>query len=299
MSFALSALLLGVVTALSCSLPGVFVILRRNSMLIDAISHALLPGIVIGYLLTSNLNSPILVLCAALAGLLVVAGNEWLSRTGLITGDAPQGLIFPALFAVGILLLSTKFTNLHLDTHTVLAGDLNLVAFNQITIAGFSIGASYMYFMLLVLFLNAAFIYLCYEQLKITTFDLGYAKSIGIKASLLNYAFMFLVAFTVTAAFNAAGAILVVALVIVPAASAYLISHDLKIMIALTLIISTLGAIAGFYLAYVFNAATSAGMALCYGLIFLFILGGVKCRQKIISSKIFSTDFKVELQQRP
>src|SRR5690625_6129699 len=86
-------------------------------MLVDAISHAVLPGIVVGYFITRDLESPLLILGAALAGLVVVLGSEWLTRTGLLTGDAPQGLVFPALFSGGVILVSVNFANVHLDTH--------------------------------------------------------------------------------------------------------------------------------------------------------------------------------------
>ncbi|WP_237559122.1 metal ABC transporter permease [Corynebacterium renale] len=95
MTFALGAALLALVTAISCALPGVFVVLRKNSMLIDAIGHAVFPGIVVGYFFTHDLDSPWLILGAALAGLVVVLGAEYLSATRLISGDAPQGSSSP------------------------------------------------------------------------------------------------------------------------------------------------------------------------------------------------------------
>lgn len=136
MSFVAGVALLAVVTALACALPGVFVVLRRDSMLVDAVSHAVLPGIVVGFLFTQSLESPWLIVGAALAGLIVVLGSEWLGRTGLITGDAPQGLIFPALFSIGVILVTLNFANVHLDVHAVLVGDLNLAAWDQLTVGG-------------------------------------------------------------------------------------------------------------------------------------------------------------------
>lgn len=272
MSFVVGTMLLAVVTALACALPGVFVVLRRNSMLVDAISHAILPGIIFGYFLTRNFNSPLLILAAALAGLVVVLGSEWLARTGLLTGDAPQGLIFPALFSAGVILLTLEFANIHLDTHMVLAGDLNIAAWQPLIIAGTHLGPAYLYVMLGVLLINVVFLTLFYSKLKVTTFDPEFATSLGIRSRLLNTAFMFLVSVTITAAFNAAGAILVIALVVVPPATAYLLTTRLPVMIALTALIAIGGALAGFWVAYVLNAATSAGMSLFYGLVFAAVL---------------------------
>lgn len=290
MTFVVGVVLLAVITALACSLPGVFIVLRRNSMLVDAISHAVLPGIVVGYFFTRDIDSPWLIIGAAIAGLLVVLGSEWLSRTGLLAGDSPQGLIFPALFSIGVMMISLNFANIHLDVHAVLVGDLNLAAWDHFHVGGVSIGPSYLYVMLGVLVLNISFLSLLYPSLKLTTFDTEFASTIGIRTGMLNAAFMFLVSVTVTAAFYAVGAILVVALVIVPAATAYLLSRRLVTMIALSAVIAVGGALGGFFVAYALNAATSAGMAVFYGALFVIAVIGVrltrKIRQRQLSDKI-------------
>ena len=269
MTFVAGTALLAVVTALACALPGVFVVLRKDSMLVDAISHAVLPGIVVGYFLTRDLESPLLIVGAALAGLLVAVGSEWLCRTGLLTGDAPQGLVFPALFSAGVILVTTNFANIHLDTHAVLVGDLNLAAWDQLTVGGVSIGPTYLYVMLAVLGFDCAFLAVSYSRLKVTTFDPQFAASVGVRTGVVSTAFMFVVSLTVTAAFHAAGAILVIALMIVPPATAYLLSRRLPTMIMSTAVIAVTGALAGFWLAYLLDAATSAGMAVFFGLIFV------------------------------
>lgn len=272
MSFLLGVVLLAVVTAVACALPGAFIVLRRNSMLVDAISHAVLPGIVLGYFLTRNPDSPLLVLGAALTGLLVVLGSEYLARTGLIAGDAPQGLVFPALFSIGVILVSLEFSDVHLDTHTVLVGDLNLAGFRQLGVAGVEIGPEALYVMVGVAALNALFVGLFYPRLKLAIFDAPFAHSIGIPTGLLNTALMLLVAVTVTAAFNVAGAILVIALMVVPAATALLLTKRLSRMVAATLGLAAGGALAGFWLAYFLDAPTSAGMAVFQGLVFATVL---------------------------
>ncbi len=269
MSFILGTSLLAVVTALACALPGAFVVLRRNSMLVEGIAHAVLPGIVVGYAFTLDLNSPWLIVGAALAGLLVVLSNEWLIRTGLLTGDAPQGLVFPALFAAGVILITLDFSHVHLDPHVVLVGDLNLAAFHPLIVNGVSIGPRYLYVMLAVLAVNVAFIVIFYPKLKVTTFDDQFATVLGMRTRLLNTVFMFLVSVTVVTAFHAAGAILVISLVVAPAATALLISHRLSVMLVLTALFAVLGALAGFWIAYVLNAATSASMAVFYGVLFV------------------------------
>lgn len=276
MSFAIGTMLLAVVTAVACALPGTFVVLRRGSMLVDMIAHSVLPGIVVGYFITRNFDSPLLIIGSALAGLLVVLGAEWLTRTGLFTGDAPQGLIFPALFSGGVILVSINFANIHLDTHMVLAGDLNIAAFRHLIIGGVSLGPSYMYVMLAALLVNVTFLIVFYSKLKVTTFDPEFAGSLGIRTGLINTAFMFLVSVT----FNASGAILVIALVVVPPVTAYLLSTRLPVMMTLTVIIAIVGAVAGFWVAYVLDAATSAGKAVFYGLMFAAVLAGTRLAQR-------------------
>ncbi|MEL7012060.1 MAG: metal ABC transporter permease [Pseudomonadota bacterium] len=269
MSYILGVVLLACVTALACALPGVFVVLRKNSMIVDGISHAVLPGIIIGFAVFGDLDSPWLILGAAFAGLLVVLGNEWLTQTGLLAGDAPQALIFPSLFAAGILLVSMDFQHIHLDTHVALVGDMNLAAVIPLMVNGVNIGPQYLYVMLAVLAVNVAFIAIFYRQLKLTTFDRQFAVVLGMRARLLNTAFMFLVSMTVVAAFNAVGAILVISLLVVPAATAQLISTRLSIMIALTAVFAVAGAFAGFWVAYALNTGTSAAMAVFYGVMFV------------------------------
>ena len=148
-------------------------------------------------------------------------------------------------------------------------GDLNLAAFHQLSVNGVSIGPRYLYVMLAVLFVNIAFIALFYPKLKVTTFDNQFAAVLGLRTRLLYTSFMFLVSATVVAAFHAAGVILVIALLVAPAATAHLISRRLSVMLVLTALFAFLGAIAGFWIAYALNAATSASMAVIFGLLFV------------------------------
>lgn len=280
MSFVVGVMLLAVVTAVCCALPGVFVLLRKSSMLVDAISHAVLPGIVLGYALTHDLRSPLLVVGAAATGLVVVLGSEYLARTGLLAGDAPQGLVFPALFSIGVIMVSADFAHVHLDVHAVLVGDLNLAAFDQLVVAGVPVGPSYLYVMLAVLLVNVIFLVVFWRSLVVSTFDRAFAVATGVRAGLLHVALMFVVALTVTAAFHAAGAVLVIAVMITPAATARLLTARLRAMVALAVVVAVTGAIAGFWIAYVLDAATSAGMAVCYGLIFVTVLAVQRIRAR-------------------
>lgn len=285
MSFVMGASLLALVTALACTLPGNFVVLRRSSMLVDAISHAILPGIVLGYLITRDLRSPVLIVGAAVAGLVVVVGSEWLTRSGLVTGDAPQGLVFPALFSIGVLLVSTQFADVHLDTHAVLVGDLNLAAFGQLTIGGVPVGPQYLFVMLGLLTLNAVVLAVLFPRLTLDSFDPAFARSLGPVSRLASAALMLLIAVTVTAGFHAAGAILVVALVVVPPATARLLTRRVPQMVIASLLVAAVGALGGFWLAYWLDAATSAGMAVAIGLVFVAVLAGRGLRRAAVTRR--------------
>ncbi len=280
MSFAVAVFLLAVVTAVTTAVPGVFLVLRRQSMLIDAMSHAALPGIVLAAMVIGSINSPWLIVGAGLGAMVVVFAAEYLRSTGLITGDADQALIFPALFSIGVILISTRFTQVHLHEDAVLVGDFNFVAFDTVIWAGRDWGPRYMWMMLGMLVINVAFTVIFYRPLVMSTFDVSYANTRGIHTALLNYALMGLIAVNVVAAFNAAGAVLVVALMVVPPATALLITRRIPHMIATTAVLAALAATIGFWLAYVTNAATSATMAAVEGVMFLVVWAYVFARQR-------------------
>ncbi|MDO5083394.1 metal ABC transporter permease [Arachnia propionica] len=268
MSLAVSVMFLAVATGLACSVPGSFLVLSRRSMLVDAISHAVLPGVVVGFWFTRDLTSPLLILAAAGAGLIVVAGSEFLGRTGLISGDAPQGLIFPALFSAGVLLITLRFAHVQLDAHSVLVGELNYVAIKQLELGGLEFGPRYGYVMLGVLALNVLMVVGCFRALEVTTFDHDFAKVRGLPVRSLMLGITFLTTVTVTSAFYAVGAVLVISLMVVPSAAAALFARSLTQMLWFSAGFALIGALGGFWGAYVIDAPTSAGMAVFYGTLF-------------------------------
>lgn len=268
MSLALTACLLAIATALACAVPGVFVVLKQDSMLIDGIGHAVLPGIAVGYLFTADLNSPVLLLTAAAGGLAVALGSEWLRRTGYLAGDAALGLVFPTLFAAGVVLISTRFTNVHLDVHAVLVGDLNLVAFSS---------PGYIWVMLGMLAINLAFVLAFWPRLIISTCD-----PTLLRGRAIHTAFMACVACTTTAAFQSAGAMLVIALMIFPAITARLLTNRVRDMLLMACAVASLSAVAGFWLAYHLNVATSPCITVVNALLFTAVLArGFLSRQRL------------------
>ncbi|MDP8209160.1 MAG: metal ABC transporter permease [Candidatus Electryonea clarkiae] len=261
--------LIASVTAAACALPGVFLVLRRMAMMSDAISHAILLGIVLAFFATHDLSSIFLVIAAVLTGLLTVALVEALNKTRLLREDASIGLVFPFLFSIGVILISRYAGGVHLDTDAVLLGELAFAPFNRLEILGNDIGPISLYVMLGALLLNIIYIALFYKELKISTFDTGLAASLGISPAIIHYSHMGLVSVTAVTAFDAVGSILVVALMIAPAATAYLLTDRLIVMIFLSAFIAIVSAIGGYWAAHFLDASIAGSMATMTGVSFL------------------------------
>lgn len=265
--------LIAIVTAVACALPGVYLVLRRMTLMSDAISHAILPGIVLAFFLTENLSSPLLILAAAGTGVLTVVFVELLQRTKLVKEDAAIGLTFPALFSVGVILISRFAGNVHLDMDAVLLGELAYAPLNRLEIASYDLGPVSLYVMGGILMLSLVFIFVFYKELKLATFDAGLAATLGFAPALIHYGLMTLVSVTIVGAFDAVGSILVVALIAGPPATAYLMTDRLSRMLILSAVIGSVNAVSGYWLAHLFDVSIAGAIAtmtlLVFGLIFL------------------------------
>ena len=268
MSPDLEILLIAVVTAVAAALPGVFLVLRRLALVSDAISHAILPGIVVAFFLTGDLNSPLLLIAAAATGVLTVALIEAIHRSRLVPEDAAIGLVFPALFALGVILVSRYAGNVHLDTDSVLLGDLAFAPFDRLVVGGVDLGPAALWSMGAILVLNVVVIGVAFKELKLATVDSGLAAALGFSPVLLHYALMALVSITAVGAFNAVGSVLVVALMIAPPATAYLLAERLKSMLWLSGAIATVAAVAGYAMALLLDVSIAGSMATGCGLLF-------------------------------
>ncbi len=261
--------LIALVVAAACALPGVFLVLRKMAMMSDAISHAILPGIVVAFFLTNDLNAPLLIVAAALTGILTVVLVEIIHRTKLVKEDAAIGLVFPALFSVGVILIAQYAGDVHLDTDAVLLGELAFAPFDRFTMGGFDLGPRALWVMSIILILNVLFIGLFYKELKLATFDAGLAAALGFMPAALHYGLMGLVSVTAVGAFDAVGSILVVALMVGPAATANLLTDKLTRLIGLSLLISMIDAIAGYWLAHWLDTSIAGSMASVVGISFV------------------------------
>ncbi|WP_226389209.1 metal ABC transporter permease [Penaeicola halotolerans] len=258
--------------AASCGLLGVFLVLRKMAMVGDAISHAVLPGIVLAFLFSGSRDSISMVLGAGLLGVLTTLLIEFLHKKGRLQADASIGVTFTWLFALGVILISVFAGQVDLDQDCVLYGEIAYVPIDLwITDSGINMGPRVLYIAAINLLLVIIFIILGFKELKLTTFDPQFAGIVGISATTWNYLLMGMVSYTTVSSFEAVGAILVVALLVAPPATAYLLSKSLKNMLLLSLLFGLLTAILGYALAWQIEGSIAGAMATVAGVIFSFV----------------------------
>jgi manganese/zinc/iron transport system permease protein len=261
--------LIASIVAVACSLLGVFLVLRRMAMMSDAISHTVLLGIVIAFFITRSITSPLLLVGAALMGLITVSLVELINRTRLVREDAAIGLVFPAIFSIAVIMISRFAGDVHLDTDAVLLGELAFAPFNRLRLFGADIGPEALYTTGSILLLNLIFIVLFYKELKLATFDPALAAALGFLPGVIHYALMTLVSLTAVGAFDAVGSVLVVAFMIAPPAAAYLFTDRLSRMLVYSALIGIFSAISGYWLAHFLDASIAGSMATMTGISFL------------------------------
>lgn len=261
--------LIAAVVAIACAIPGVFLVLRKMALISDAISHSILPGIVIGFFITEDLNSPLLILLAAVTGVITVILVEAIQKTGMVKEDTAIGLVFPALFSIGVILIAKNANDVHLDVDAVLLGELAFAPFDRLLVSGIDIGPKSLWVMGTILLLTLGMLFAFFKELKVSTFDAGLSAALGFSPVVLHYGLMTVSSVTVVGAFEAVGAVLVVALMIAPAASAYLLTSDLKKMLVLSVGFGVFSAIGGYWVAHALDASIAGSMTTVLGLVFL------------------------------
>lgn len=269
MSPELTIMLTGSLVAASCALVGTFLVLRKMSLLGDAISHAVLPGIVIAFLVTGSRASLPMLLGAGALGLLTVVLVEMFNRSRRLREDASIGVVFPALFSLGVILISRYAAQVDLDLDCVLYGEIAYAPLDTLVLAGRELGPRALWVNGSIFLVILAFVLLLYKELKVSTFDAGLAAAIGFSPVLLHYLLMSAVSVTVVGAFESVGAILVVAMLVVPPATAYLLTDRLSRMLALAVALGVASAVGGYGLARWLDASIAGAMALVAGMLFL------------------------------
>ncbi len=263
--------LIASVVAIACAIPGTFLVLRKMALITDAISHSILPGIVIGFFITHDLSSPLLIIMAAASGVLTVVLVEFIQKTGLVKEDTAIGLVFPALFSIGIILIAQNANDVHLDVDAVLLGELAFAPFDRFMISGINMGPKSLWIIGTILLITLGLLFAFFKELKVSTFDAGLASAMGLSPVVMHYGLMTVSSITTVGAFDAVGAILVIALMIAPAATAYLLTNDLKKMLLLAVIFGVGSAISGYWMAHILDTSISGSMTTVLGIIFLFV----------------------------
>ncbi len=266
-----NSLIVLILTAISCSLLGVFLVLRNLSMLTDAISHTVLLGIVLAFFIAQDLDSPVLIVGASLMGLLTVYLIETIGNKGISKYDDAIGMVFPVLFALAVILISKFFRNVHLDLDVVLMGEVLFSSLVKTTVFGIEISKAVLYGLIL-LALILVFIISQYKKLKISTFDREFAYLIGIPTTAIFYLLMTLTSVAAVVSFDSVGAILVISFFIAPSATALAFAKSLKTSLLSTALIATINSIVGFALALKLNVSIAGAVATCNMLIYLAML---------------------------
>jgi manganese/zinc/iron transport system permease protein len=265
-------LLISIVTALACVLPGNFLILRGTALISDALSHAILFGIVVTFLIVHDINSPLIFLGAILSGIATVTITEMLTKTGKINQDAAIGLTFPFLFSIAVILINLFANNVHLDTDAILVGELAFAPFHKLYIFGHDCGPIALWNMSIILCINASCISYYYKELQLTTFDSLYAQTMRYQPRLFHYLLMVLTSITIIQAFHTTGTILVISFIITPAATAYLLTKKLHEMILLSCLLTVIAVLTGFLIAHTFDTSIAGSITLANGFIFFLVM---------------------------
>jgi manganese/zinc/iron transport system permease protein len=267
----------GMLSAMSCALLGNYLVLRRMSMMGDAISHAVLPGLAIAFLVTGSRESLPMLVGAVLIGVVTAVLIQGIYKLSGLDRGASMGVIFTTLFALGLILIRQAADHVDLDPGCVLYGAIELTPLDVHVLGGIEIPRAAMTNGAMLM-INLLFVGLFYKELKITSFDPALATTIGVNANLMHYVLMALVAATTIAAFESVGSILVIAMLIVPGAAAHLLTDRLSRMLILSVVIACLSAILGHVGAitvpgwFGFRDTSTAGMmAVSAGFIFLLV----------------------------
>jgi manganese/zinc/iron transport system permease protein len=285
--------LTGALTAMACAVPGVFLLLNKQSMLGDAISHAVLPGLAIGFLVSGSRDPLPMFIGAVLAGLFTGVVSGVIERRGRVEAGASLGVVFCSLFALGLILIRLAADHVDLDPGCVLYGALELAVIDSATVPRivWQSGA--------ILILNLLLAGVFFKELQVVAFDPRFAKASGIPSGLIQQGLTVVTALTTVVAFESVGSILVIAMLIVPGASAMLLSRSVSGVLLWSLVVAISSAVLGHVLAisvaptwlglltgrHDLGSLSSAGMmAASAGGIFFSLLAASRLAQRVRSS---------------
>ena len=272
MSLELWTLAIAVVTAISCSLCGSLLVVNRQAMVSEGLNHALLPGLAFAFWIWRDYNSPWLLIAAAASGLVMIWLSEAFQRTKLIDADASLGIVFAGMFSLGVLFVSNFLKQTHFHQDCIIEGNLAIASLDRLKIGGWDLGPKSWIVMLSIFTVQLLFVIVCYKELKAALFDPELASRFGLRPKLFQLFWLSIVSLTTVAAFNVAGSILIVALMIAPPAAAYLVTTRLHSLLFVSALIGAASAFIGFYASLSLDVAPTAPIASSAGIVFLLIL---------------------------
>lgn len=273
--------------AISCSMVGVFLILRRMSLLGDAISHSVLLGIVLAYLITDSRSIIAMFIGATIIGLVTAWLSNSLHKLGKLQTDASIGIVFTWFFAMGVILVTLYAGKVDIDQECVLYGEIAFAPFDTIIFGGNDIGPRAFWVILGVFLLNITIFILAFNRFKLVAFNSGMAISLGVSVTFWHYLLMTMVSLTTVASFDAVGAILVVALLIIPASTAYLLAKSLKSMLIIAAIYAELSVLIGYALAVVLDSNIAASIGVVSGVLLMITVTVLQWQKKRTPVSVF------------
>lgn len=251
--FLQKALLTSVMVGVICGVIGCFIILRGMALMGDAISHAVLPGVAISYMLGINFF-----IGAVATGILTAVGIGFISQNSRVKNDSSIGIVFTAAFALGILLITALKSS----------SDLYHILFGNVL----AVRPSDMWITLIIGVIVLGSVYLFYKELLVSSFDPIMAQAYGLPTKLIHYFLMTLLTLVTVASLQTVGIILVVAMLITPASTAYLLTDRLSVMIGLSALFGAVSAVGGLYLSFTYNLASGATIVLVATTMFILSL---------------------------
>ncbi|WP_404830735.1 metal ABC transporter permease [Sporosarcina beigongshangi] len=251
--FLQKALLTSVMVGVICGVIGCFIILRGMALMGDAISHAVLPGVAISYMLGINFF-----IGAVATGILTAVGIGFISQNSRVKNDSSIGIVFTAAFALGILLITALKSS----------SDLYHILFGNVL----AVRPSDMWITLIIGILVLGSVYLFYKELLVSSFDPVMAQAYGLPTKVIHYFLMTLLTLVTVASLQTVGIILVVAMLITPASTAYLLTDRLSVMIGLSALFGAVSAVGGLYLSFTYNLASGATIVLVATTLFILSL---------------------------
>ncbi len=272
--------------ATSTAILGCFLIMRKMAMIGDAISHAVLPGIVIAYLLTDSRASFPMLVGAAASGMLVTYIIQFFNQKVKLQQDASIGISYTFLFAVGIILISVFSNDVDLDQECVLYGEIAYVPLDKSFIGDLYIGPRQVWILGTTLLLIATSVWLGYRKLVVTTFDPSFAAALGINVVFWQYYLMAGVSLATVVSFESVGAVLVIAFLSGPAATAFLITRDFKRMIFFAIALGISASIIGYYTAFWLQGSIAGAIATIIGLQFALVFAYTQLLRKSRIAKV-------------